>query len=571
MIGQAIALRPDYAEAHNNLGNVLVQQGKQDEAAVAFRRALDLKPDYADAHNNLGNLLRGQGKLDEAVAAFCKALVLKPDYADAHSNLGIARKDQGNLDEAVAAFRKALALKPYHADAHSSLGHVLRDQGKLDEAAAAFRKVLELQPDHADAHNDLGNVLSDQGKFKAAAAVYQRALALKPDYPEAHNNLGITLKRQGRLEDAVAAYEKALVLNPDYPDAHNNLGYALLHLGRFGDAKAAFHRVLTLNHGGPWWNAATFDEAARAAAVPPAKAPTASTFKLRDTIDQIEYLMGKGCIDPSFARMAERYRAVLDEIQRRDGPDAAAKLNAAQTASLGAFYDRVVHYADAPRLDGGVINPSLDFKRIEDAYLASPVSVTAFDDFLTPEALRALRNFCLESTIFFNHTGVRFVSGRLHSGFNCDVLYQMAEELKACLPRVLSGHALRNMWVYRYRNESEGVAAHTDEGAVTFNFWITPDEANLDPGRGGLVVYAREQPADWDWRYYNTEKYTPAVSREIANFLADAETVTIPYRENRSVLFHSNLFHKSDTVRFRDGFENRRMNVTMLFGERDVS
>ena len=44
--------------------------------------------------------------------------------------------------------------------------------------------------------------------------------------------------------------------------------------------------------------------------------------------------------------------------------------------------------------------------------------------------------------------------------------------------------------------------------------------------------------------------------------------MTIPYRGNRAVLFHSNLFHKSDTVRFKEGFENRRMNVTMLFGKR---
>ncbi len=144
----------------------------------------------------------------------------------------------------------------------------------------------------------------------------------------------------------------------------------------------------------------------------------------------------------------------------------------------------------------------------------------------------------------------------------------MAEELKEFLPRVLGGHALRNMWVYRYNNRSEGVAEHTDDGAVTFNFWITPDDANLTPGGGGLVVYAKEQPPDWDWERYNKEKYSSAIKREIKEFLGDAETITIPYAENRAVLFHSNLFHKSDRVNFRDGFENRRMSVSMLFGHR---
>ena len=67
-------LKPDFAEAHNNLGNTLKDQGKLDEAVACYRRALELKPDYAAAHNNLGVVLKGQGKLDEAVACYRRAL-----------------------------------------------------------------------------------------------------------------------------------------------------------------------------------------------------------------------------------------------------------------------------------------------------------------------------------------------------------------------------------------------------------------------------------------------------------------------------------------------------------------
>ena len=56
-------------------------QGKLDEAVACYRRALELKPDFAEAHNNLGNALKDQGKLDEAVACYRRALELKPDYA----------------------------------------------------------------------------------------------------------------------------------------------------------------------------------------------------------------------------------------------------------------------------------------------------------------------------------------------------------------------------------------------------------------------------------------------------------------------------------------------------------
>ena len=86
-----------------------VIQGRRSEIAVELiRRAVSFRPDYVDAHNNLGVILNDQGKLDEAVASFRKALALKPDYAVVHFNLGNALKDQGKLGEAAASFHQAL-------------------------------------------------------------------------------------------------------------------------------------------------------------------------------------------------------------------------------------------------------------------------------------------------------------------------------------------------------------------------------------------------------------------------------------------------------------------------------
>ena len=63
------------------MGNVLKDQGKLEEAIEAYKKALSLKPDYADAYNNMGNALKDQGKLEEAIEAYKKALSIKPDYA----------------------------------------------------------------------------------------------------------------------------------------------------------------------------------------------------------------------------------------------------------------------------------------------------------------------------------------------------------------------------------------------------------------------------------------------------------------------------------------------------------
>ena len=83
---QAIASTPTCRSAFQPRHRAAAQ-GKLDEAIAACRRAIGIKPDYAEAHSNLGNALQDQGKLDEAIAAYRRAIGIKPDYAEAHSNL----------------------------------------------------------------------------------------------------------------------------------------------------------------------------------------------------------------------------------------------------------------------------------------------------------------------------------------------------------------------------------------------------------------------------------------------------------------------------------------------------
>jgi len=129
----------DLAEAHYNLGVVLAEQGKTDEAVSEFRKALRLNPDDAEAHSNLGVALAEQGKIEEAIPEYQEALRLNLDYAEAHYNLGVALGKQGKTDEAIAEFRKALRLNPDDAEAHSNLGIALSEQGKIEEGQARSR------------------------------------------------------------------------------------------------------------------------------------------------------------------------------------------------------------------------------------------------------------------------------------------------------------------------------------------------------------------------------------------------------------------------------------------------
>jgi len=83
---QAIAQAPDFAEAHNNLGNLLQMTGALEEAVAAIALAVGLRPAYAEAFRNLGSALRRLGRLDEAVTALRTALEIDPAFTAAISN-----------------------------------------------------------------------------------------------------------------------------------------------------------------------------------------------------------------------------------------------------------------------------------------------------------------------------------------------------------------------------------------------------------------------------------------------------------------------------------------------------
>ena len=76
----------------NLIGASAAQIGELDKSVLAFQKVLSIKPDYADAHYNMGNAFNDKGKLEEAIEAYNKALSIKPDYTEAYLNLGNALK-----------------------------------------------------------------------------------------------------------------------------------------------------------------------------------------------------------------------------------------------------------------------------------------------------------------------------------------------------------------------------------------------------------------------------------------------------------------------------------------------
>ncbi|MGB8368578.1 MAG: tetratricopeptide repeat protein, partial [Verrucomicrobiia bacterium] len=203
------------------------QCGMYTNLETLWRKTLAKNPDCWMAHNNLGLLLSNQGRNEEAMEHYRKAVQIDPNDFEALYNLGIALAAQGQFNEAIENFRKAIQIKPNDCDALNNLGIALAAQGRFDEAFENFRKAIQIDPNDCDALDNLGTALAERGQFDEAIENYHKAIQINSNRPQTFFHLGTTLGQSGRTREAVVQYREALKLNPNLAGALNNLAWIL--------------------------------------------------------------------------------------------------------------------------------------------------------------------------------------------------------------------------------------------------------------------------------------------------------------------------------------------------------
>jgi protein O-mannosyl-transferase len=206
---------------------------------------------HCRAHVNLGVLLKDAGRRDEAIAEFRSALDGCPE---AHYSLALEAEADRQFAEAEHHYREYVRLRYNAVDvarAHKLLGRLLRRQRRLPEAEAEFRTAIRIVADDPDAHAGLADVLFDANQLAAATEEYRRALALRPANAMAHGNLALALMRQGLAAEALAEFRLAAQAAPSDPRAHQNLATALMSLQRPDEGIVEYRRAIALGDGNP--------------------------------------------------------------------------------------------------------------------------------------------------------------------------------------------------------------------------------------------------------------------------------------------------------------------------------
>lgn len=161
---QVLDVRPDDADALNNLGQVLVRTGKADEALPYFDRAIEL---YPAVWAYRFNRARAYGELedwDRAIPEYRQAVALFPDDYATQFNLANALHKQGNEAEAVVEFEKAIALAPSEPTFYRSIAVSYEKLNRIDEAVEAYGLYVEKAPDAPDAQAVMDHIESLTGK-----------------------------------------------------------------------------------------------------------------------------------------------------------------------------------------------------------------------------------------------------------------------------------------------------------------------------------------------------------------------------------------------------------------------
>ena len=224
----------------------------------------------------------------------------------------------------------------------------------------------------------------------------------------------------------------------------------------------------------------------------------------------------------------------------------------------------------------GALNLKLPFEEIQENYHNTTPNIVVIDDFMHLEALQKLKKYCLEFPFWNTIYGRGYLGAFRENGFSPQTLSTLSYEMVKYLPKIFDDTNKRNlsqMWAFKYESKCPGIDIHADFAAVNVNFWITPTEANRDYDKerdvgktGGMWIWDTGAPPDWDFTRYNGDD-----KNEVIKYLEEnnSNAVYIPYKYNRCVMFDSNLFHKTADVNFLPGFDNKRINVTMLFGQRE--
>ena len=261
---EAVKLDGNNAQAYRGMAKTYQKLKDSDKAIANFRMATTVKPDYVEAHYELGNLFYNLKKYKDAQASFQAVLNLDGDFqnGNARNLLKAAYSRHGrdyllrkNYRKAIEEYENATQLDPTDATNYYNLGLAAKQARKYKQAENAFTTAVELNPTYAKAHRQLGDLFRITKRNSRAIRSYSRAIDSDPNCKDrkninAYRNLAVVFNRTKQYSRAVSTLRKAVAVAPTKRDKvriYAALGHSHALGKNYKSAVSAYQQALALD------------------------------------------------------------------------------------------------------------------------------------------------------------------------------------------------------------------------------------------------------------------------------------------------------------------------------------
>jgi len=262
-VEETIRLFPDFALAHETFGDLLMVQGRPQDALKTYEQAMRLDPTRSVTHDKIDRAAKMKAvpqpeagvkrkmafeeEISKAVeyerngdpkaAEMIYRDVLKkdPNHIEAARLLAGIAASNNRYRDAELFLKKVVAQAPDYTRAWVDLVNVQRELDRFDDAVESARQVLRLAPESAESHMVFASAIGMAGAHEEAIKSYQQALSIAPDKAGAVCSMAHHQKTIGQQESAIESYRRAISIKPDHAEAYWSL--ANLKTFRFEDAE----------------------------------------------------------------------------------------------------------------------------------------------------------------------------------------------------------------------------------------------------------------------------------------------------------------------------------------------
>ena len=329
----------------------LAASGRKRQALDRLKRLQSDAPDDLELHLLVGGLSAELGDVDSARTHLATVLARQPAHFGAAQALDGLLRQRGTPTNRATLWHRYVAAAP--GDLRGRI-HLIDALLAGDDQPAADEQRNRLPLDGADPaiHLALAQIYHQRGVERVAVDHYRPYLAQVPGDRDARRNYAAALQTLGALDEAARIYEALLSDEPDDHGALANLGTLRKEQDRLDAALELYRRAMLSRR-----RRLAPAEVAAAGEHPGARTTTLHSLRLER--EQLAHLADEGVVVEGSARLIGAYDALIRELG--DAGGRRITLTPAQFAPIGEAMQRLLHLEEAPALDGGALNPELDY------------------------------------------------------------------------------------------------------------------------------------------------------------------------------------------------------------------